>query len=135
MKIKCRTLFDISLTGVTGRFRTNALPFVDKAGRLVDNIDDWNYSRNQQRNFETLIQIISLRTQPMNISTPVKSGDYFEFTFTVETTDVFLDNSDELALLATDSSGVPMLVKLGEKSDLESILRPNTNIWFELIEK
>jgi len=36
--------------------------------RIKSNIDDWNLQRNQQRNLDTLIQTIGLRSQPINIS-------------------------------------------------------------------
>ncbi len=35
--------------------------------KIKSNIDDWNLQRNQQRNLDTLIQTIGLRSQPNNI--------------------------------------------------------------------
>ncbi len=35
--------------------------------RIKSNIDDWSLQRNQQRNLDTLIQTIGLRSQPINI--------------------------------------------------------------------
>lgn len=34
--------------------------------RIKNNSDDWSLQRNQQRNFDTLIQSIGLRSQPIN---------------------------------------------------------------------
>lgn len=34
--------------------------------KIKSNIDDWNLHRNQQRNLDTLIQTIGLRSQPNN---------------------------------------------------------------------
>lgn len=36
--------------------------------RIKSNIDDWSLQRNQQRNLDTLIQTIGLRSQPININ-------------------------------------------------------------------
>jgi len=35
--------------------------------RIKTNIDDWSLQRNQQRNLDTLIQTLGLRSQPVNI--------------------------------------------------------------------
>lgn len=35
--------------------------------RIKNNSDDWALQRNQQRNFDTVIQTLSLRSQPTNI--------------------------------------------------------------------
>ena len=35
--------------------------------KIKTNIDDWSLQRNQQRNFDTLIQTLGLRSQPLNI--------------------------------------------------------------------
>lgn len=133
--IKCKTLFDITFTGITGRFRPSLLSFIDRSGCLIDTQEKWNYARNQQRNFETLIQLISLRIQPLNLTDPVKRIEHYEFTFDVETTDAFLDNGDELGLLRKDCAGVPMLINLDEFGKLAPVLSYQTNVWFEKIEE
>lgn len=43
--------------------------------RIKTNIDDWSLQRNQQRNLDTLIQTIGLRSQPINI----KVSQIFDF--------------------------------------------------------
>ena len=85
MKIKCKTLFDITFTGVTGRFSVSAIPFKDRTGREIKNIDNWNFARNQQRNYETLLQLLSLRTQPMNISNPKQTIKVLNIQYTCNT--------------------------------------------------
>ena len=35
-------------------------------------LEEWNFRRNQQRNWDTVIQLLGLRFQPMDITTPVK---------------------------------------------------------------
>ena len=90
IKIKVQTAFDITATGVTGHFKSARIPFVDRAGNNI--IDDiaWHRSRNQQRNFETLTQIVSLRTQTDNLTFPVFEQGRWTFEFTSDI-DVFSD--------------------------------------------
>lgn len=138
MKIKCTTLFDITNTGVTGKFRPSTVPFSDFTGRTINNVNEWNFARNQQRNYETLLQLISLRTQPMELESVIKKDDRFEFTFEIETTDVFLNDDDSLALLKQDANGVPMVTGLTERVKLLSVLcteGDNANIWFVQIKE
>jgi hypothetical protein len=35
--------------------------------KIKSNIDDWSLQRNQQRNLDTIIQTLGLRSQPINI--------------------------------------------------------------------
>ena len=138
MKIICRTLFDCSYTGVTGHFRSIDMPFNDRAGQAVENIDDWHRSRNQQRNWETLMQIIGLRTQPQNVTRPEQKDNKWTFEFTAESEGVYslTDNPDPLAGLKLDCSGVPMVLGLDEKTGISATINtngPKQNIWFETI--
>ena len=101
----------------------------DRAGQPVANEQDWHRSRNQQRNWETLIQLLSLRTQPMQLGDPtvdqVIPGEDFgshyrgpqrmwTFDFAVESPMIFHANGDEVALLRGDSEQVPMIMGLTE---------------------
>jgi hypothetical protein len=138
MKILCRTLFDCSRTGVTGAFRASEIPFVDRAEQTVDNQQQWNRSRNQQRNYETLLQIFGLRAQPQQISCPVYRSGAWEFNFEIEAEGVFdvYGDPDPLAGLKIDCEGVPMMLKLTEKSINDPMLITHgaqQNIWFEVI--
>ena len=138
MKIICRTLFDCSATGVTGHFRSSEIPFVDQAGQQVNNQQDWNHSRNQQRNWETLLQLISLRTQPVGITIPAQQNDVWEFEFKSESQGVFEvhGNPDPLAGLKTDCEGVPMMLNLKEQPELSPTITTNgndQNIWFTAV--
>lgn len=138
MKIVCRTLFDCSRTGVTGHFRPSEIPFVDAIGQNVRNQTDWNHSRNQQRNWETVLQIISLRTQPIDITIPVHKDGVWEFEFKSESPGVFevYGNSDPLAGLKTDCEGVPMMLNLREQPKLSPTITTSgqdQNIWFTAI--
>ena len=138
MKILCRTLFDCSYTGVTGHFRVAEVPFTDRVGQRITDQSEWNKSRNQQRNWETLIQIISLRTQPQDMTIPVNKDGVWEFEFKSESEGVFeiFGNSDPLAGLKADCEGVPMMLHLNEQPELEPticISGEGQNIWFETI--
>jgi hypothetical protein len=138
MKILCRTLFDCSCTGVTGSFRPGELPFQDRAAQTIQSQLDWNRSRNQQRNYETLLQIFSLRTQPQNITTPTKINNAWQFEFESESEGVFdvYGNADPLAGLKLDCDGVPMVMSLGEVLGTGPTICTQglqQNIWFETI--
>ena len=138
MKIQCRTLFDCSRTGVTGHFRSAALPFTDQTGKTIQTQDDWNFSRNQQRNWETIQQMISLRAQPINIEKPTEFEGIWQFAFEVEASGVYSANGspDDTGALLSECAGIPMIVNLGETASLEPKLvtsGPDQNIWFETI--
>ena len=138
MKIKCQTTFDCTRTGVTGTFRASAIPYMDRAGQTVDNQQAWNRSRNQQRNYETLLQIFGLRTQPQDITEPVCHNNLWQFDFETENEGVFdiYNDSNPLAGLLIDCEGVPMIANLTEKFSNTSVLvtaGENLNMWFEVI--
>lgn len=130
MRIQCRTLFDITATGVTGHLKPSRMPFVDHAGTKITNTESWNRSRNQQRNWETLTQLISLRTQVNDLILPVKNDSHWTFEFTVDNDNLFVGIDDPLAVLKADCEGVPMLIGLNELSNIESVLVNDQNLWF-----
>jgi len=138
MKIVCRTCFDCSYTGITGHFRPAEIPFVDFAGQQINTREAWNRSRNQQRNYETLMQIFGLRTQPLEVSIPVCQDGIWEFVFEVENPAVFYiqDNNNVLAGLEMDCDNVPMMLNLNETKTTNRMLivsGPDQNIWFDAI--
>lgn len=120
-KVTCYTLFDITNTGVNNRSKPH------------DGEDEslWNHKRKTQCNFDTIIQAISLRSQPDVLGEPKKIeirfdefkhfGFLFEqdgdelyscwtFDFEVQHPSVFDDGINELGALYSDCDGVPMLV-------------------------
>lgn len=126
MKYKVKTLFDITATGVTGHFKSARAGFAEK--------DSWDRARNQQRNFETIQQLLSLRTNIFNITDPIRNGDFWEFEFEVESDGVYGNDQDPLGILRGDAVGVPMLIQLDNIDEIDSILivgGPSQNIWFE----
>ena len=127
MQIVCKTTFDCTNTGITGRFQASKLPVKDINNNIITNDVSWNKARNQQRNFETLIQLISLRSQPMNLSTPIKQEDKWVFQFETESEMVYGEDFFELY---ADCVDVPMITGLNETGLVDKLLAPKTNIWF-----
>lgn len=135
MKYACQTLFDITATGTTGHCKTQRMPFYDRAGQIINNEDSWNRSRNQQRNWETLTQILSLRTQLFYLTDPVqdKTGTRWMFEFETEADGIYGSSDDPVASLRDDAEGVPMLRQLNNQPDIEPFLvttGARQNIWF-----
>jgi hypothetical protein len=137
MKYVCQTLFDITATGVTGHCKLNRMPFQDHTNRWITDQPEWNRARNQQRNWETLTQILSLRTQLFELALPVKdtTGTSWMFEFETESSGTFGDEDDPVKVLRQDAEGVPMLLDLDNRSDLLPVLctaGENQNIWFAI---
>lgn len=138
MKIRCRTLFDCSQTGITGHFRPGQIPFADGTGKTINNIEDWSFARNQQRNLETIMQMISLRAQPTITEHPAEVNGIWEFVFEVESDGVYSATGElnDLGALISECAGIPMILHLRESQTQEPCLTvagPGQNIWFEAI--
>ena len=145
--INCYTLFDITDTGIRSHIRSVQFPIKDKHGKIISNEYEWNRARNQQRNWETILQIISLRSQPLRIIGPrrvdIKWKDDeqdnsigWKFTFEVEHSSVFFKKNNDLGALLDDAENVPMITGLGESVVLPSYLVTRgslLNIYFESI--
>ena len=148
MRIICHTLFDITKTGVNFRNRYDVKSDID----LLKH-------RNQQSNFETILQVVGMRGQPENISEvqrisaslgelkkynfgylysskylkKIKSVAIWRFEFSVDRSSVFDNGVTELGYLLADCSGVPMIVNLDESIKLSNHLEigdENRNIHF-----
>jgi hypothetical protein len=135
MKYACQTRFDITATGVTGHCKATAMPFRDHAGQVIADVGSWNRSRNQQRNWETLTQILGLRTQLFALTDPIidQTGRCWLFEFETEAAGVYGPESDPTLVLRSDAAGVPMLRGLNNDPDLEPVLiteGARQNIWF-----
>lgn len=106
------SLVDITRTGVT-------------RSHDVDNV-----ARNQQRNWETLVQCLGLRTQAQYIQGPVsvdagvedlEFGDFFTgvqrvwvWTWAVENAEVYSNTDDALGGLKLDFEQIPIITGLDE---------------------
>jgi hypothetical protein len=99
-------------------------------------VDDqvlWTLQRNQQRNWDTMNQIISLRCLPQHITQPQREGDHWSFEFDVENPAALSDHGDDLLYLRRDADGVPMITDLQESLALAPVIRvsgADTNTWF-----
>lgn len=138
MKILCKTLFDCSPTGVTGHYRVSSMPFRDRVGQPIDNQSAWNFSRNQQRNWETVNQLIGLRTQPVDVQPAQCIDGVWQFVFEVEQPLVYSTSGAEgdFDALTNECAGVPMITGLKETLTTATVLitsGPDQNIWFEPI--
>lgn len=134
MKYMCQTLFDITATGTTGHPKSAQWPCTDRSGTIISCAATWNTSRNRQRNWETLQQIIGLRTQISHITDPVTDagGTRWMFEFDTDTAGAFGSDSDATAVLRADADGVPMLTQ-PQDTAMDACLRtrgPRENIWF-----
>lgn len=146
-RIRCCTLFNIARTGILNRRAP--------ASMVGDELTEWEIKRNTQSNFDTILQVVSLRTQPENISIPKQSiinfkesekfGFLFdteedqacwEFEFTVNYHGVFNDGINELGALYEDCNGVPMINLTSDWKKLPNFLDSTPelrNIYFEVI--
>ena len=115
--IKIHIDFDITNTGVVRNFKASNMPCTI-GGRTITSEAEWIKLRQQQANWETLVQLISLRTQPMNIRTIVNKKDW-TLEFDVEVKDVYMKDGDPLGYLKEDCENVPMLTGLDEHKNLE----------------
>jgi len=101
---------------------------VDITKTDVNRSDKDSLLRDQQRNYQTLIQSLGLRTQPMNITNPViihGTFDYFgemyqteqkvwQIEFANEHKGVFGNNKHQYGLLLEDLNEVPIINGLEE---------------------
>jgi hypothetical protein len=124
-RIRCYTLFNVTQTGVLNR-RPNVT--VDAAQELL---------KKMQCNFDTIIQVLSLRCQPEDITntktkTENKQTWYF-FDFTAPES-VFSDSYTTFGALLDDCQNVPMLSIDKFKEHTLNSLGKHPNIKFEVLD-
>ena len=137
MRIKCRTQFDITATGVRNRFVKSRMPFTDDAGQLIDTDVKWGRSRAQQSNWETINQLIQLRTLTENISITSKIDNCWEFEFDVVDPAAIGTEHDPVGFLNRDCDGVPMNIGLNDNNLIDSVIKTvsgDANTWFNIIQ-
>ena len=119
--LTCYVLFDITQTGIINRSRPSE----------NDDPDIWTQRRNTQCNFDTVVQAISLRSQPEVAGAPKRIQIRFDefdnfgflyqqaedetypcwtFDFMIQHPSVFDDGISELGSLYSDCDGVPMIL-------------------------
>ena len=145
--IICYSLFDITQTGVLNRHKPD----------MDINHDDWILKRNTQCNFDTVLQAISLRSQPEILNSPtltkirfdefLEFGFLFEqqeneeyncwtFDFSIQHPSVFANGVDELGALYSDCDRTPMIKCGTEWEKLPSFLDSSPelrNIYFKVL--
>ena len=121
--IQCFTLIDITQTNTVGSYK-------DKQGDYAT----WTKSRNQQRNWETILQGIGLRTQLVDIDKPnsqsadltkYKFGSIFlgqhtvwTFRFGIEYPEVYNKDNTEFLALLEDMDNIPCILGLDETAPM-----------------
>jgi hypothetical protein len=146
MKLRCLSLFDVTKTNVTSK--------KSLLGASVEEVKEWQSKRNTQCNFDTIVQVISLRAQPEHISDPVmttldkeKAENFgflyspeqincWYFDFTVSFSSVFSDGVDDLGALYNDCEDVPMIKTGASPNNIPSFLDTSPelrNIYFEIL--
>ena len=140
-------MFDITQTNVPNRHR----PAVDQ------DMTEWLYKRNTQSNFDTIQQVISLRSQPEIVRKPqrkdIRFNEFTDFGFLYEQEDdetypswsfdfmiqhpsVFYDGVAELGSLYRDCDSVPMIRCSTEWDKLSAFLDSSDelrNIYFKVL--
>jgi hypothetical protein len=132
MKIQVETTIDISATGVTGHYKPSRIPFDDHCAARITNPAEWQRSRNQQRNWETITQLISLRTQVNALTVPNKIRECWQFEFEIDNPELFLQDLDPLGVLKNDCNIVPMM-EGNSSTVLLKTQGPDQNIWFTIV--
>lgn len=117
------TLFDITKTDVLRNYK----PAYLSGHPTINTEQEWIKARHQQQNWETVIQLLSLRANPLSINNPInfktKLDDYgyhmflgiqWMFKFRIESNEVFRKGDDPVGLLKEDFNNVPMISNLNE---------------------
>lgn len=136
--IECCTLFDITETGIRSNFNPNRVPMTDLAGGKIATAQDWQHARNQQRNWETLNQIIMLRTLPDQISRPQRRDATWQFEFSIENSATVALGEDPVGALIADAMNVPMIIDLDEIQEICPWIvtrGQDINTWFRVLEQ
>lgn len=142
-RIRCHTLFDITQTGVLNRSKP-----------IEEDMSDWVNRRNTQCNFDTVLQVISLRSQPEVVRVPVgmeisdtelelfgflyskEKINCWKFDFEIQHPSVFENGITPLGALYKDCEGVPMILCDNQHSMCPKFLVTTPelkNIYFEVL--
>ena len=145
-RIACYTLFNITQTGVSNRNKPSN-----------SDVHDWIQRRNTQCNFDTILQVISLRSQPDVTKIPTSFDIRFDefnkfglsyqqeenvtykcwqFEFEVHHASVFENGITSFGALYNDCDKVPMIMCENQYQKTPSFLDSSIelcNIVFEVI--
>jgi hypothetical protein len=149
--IRLHTLFDISESGTNKNYNARFLNLRDSQGVILSNSKLWEFSRNQQRNLDTVRQLLCLRQEVTYLSRPTlrskqerhqhRFGKRFEF-LDIWTIDFAYDNMDHdfmLRAIYDDFDGIPMITGLKETVTINPACSrtsgANRNVYFSKIQK
>ena len=121
----CVTLIDITKTDAARHYFSG----MDEAEA------DYNIKRNQHRNYQTILQVIGLRCQPVYLTDPVMrpnenlskigfgpnytKGNIWTFSFGVDREGIFDLPTQPFGLLLTDIHNVPIITGLSENVNIK----------------
>ena len=131
--IACKTRFDITATGVRNNYKPERVPLTRDNGEVIRDKQAWDRARNQQRNWETMNQIISLRCLPEDITVPRRDQDCWLFEFRLDNAAAVSDADSDVGQLLDDAQGVPMITNLDEPSGTSPTIQchgTQANTWF-----
>ena len=154
MKYAVQTFFDITATGITGHFKPSRIPFRDNVGNIITNEASWNRARNQQRNWETVTQVLSLRAQLLELEYLGVVDEDLElysfgvdytgihkvwaFEFAVDRDNVYSFDCDRYGTLKDDFKIAPIITGLTETISLTrplfEVAGPSKNIYFKSLD-
>ena len=134
MRVSCSTHFDITATGVKSYCNISRMPFRDDAGNMVETATQWHRARNQQRNWETINQVLALRVLPSNITPPRRDNNAWTFEFEVEQPAGLESLNDPLGALKSDCRDVPMITGLDESTHTGGVLAVGSNLFFDVVD-
>ena len=130
---------------------------MNRSKPIDDDIQTWIHKRNTQCNFDTILQVISMRSQPEVVKIPVRQelteneigkfgflyqlqesapNYYWRFEFEVQHSSVFENGIIPLGSLYKDCEGVPMLICKEQVEDVPAFLNITEelrNIYFEVV--
>lgn len=140
MKIEVTTAFDCTPTGITGNFSRDRLPITTGQGQQLTNQLEWAHARNQQRNWETMLQLMQLRSHVMAYSEPQHQPDtnLWKFDFEIERPEVYDNGTHPLGCLLDDCVNVPIVIKLTESAGCANtiyVAGAEQNVWFRILDK
>ena len=140
MKIEVTTAFDCTPTHVMGNFSKDRLPMATRQGNKVTNQLEWIYARNQQRNWETMLQLMQLRSHIVTYTEPQHHPDtnLWKFVFEIERPEVYDNGTHPLGCLLDDCANVPIVIKLTESAGCANtiyVTGAEQNVWLRILDK
>jgi hypothetical protein len=134
MELEIYTLVDITKTNITRNFKSQGSPLTQI---------QWDFLRNQQRNWDVVVQLLGLRSQPNNITDPIllENSDYKFSAYNNQKLSVWkffvsFEHYIPIHLLLEDFNNIPIITSLNESvkisSPIFSTSGPNTNLSINL---